>query len=442
MKNFILFIGSLIFYAWGEPIYVTLMLFSTVSDFLHGKKIEHNLLLGKKRNARIWLISSITINILVLGFFKYSDFLITIINNSTNSTIPLLNLALPIGISFYTFQTMSYTIDVYKKEVKAQNKIIDFGMFVTMFPQLIAGPIVKYKTIAPQIEERNSNIDHICDGMKRFLIGLSKKVLLANQIGLLWEEIQVLSNPSVLSSWMGVIAFGLQLYFDFSGYSDMAIGLGHIFGFTIPENFNYPYMAKSVTEFWRKWHISLSSWFKEYLYIPLGGNKGGAIKQYRNIVIVWLITGLWHGASWNFILWGMWFAIFLFIEKWLGERIEIIPRFLRHLYTLFVVFTSWAIFSITELSQVIEVLKNMFLCNGALLYNTEDFYRISNYWFLFLLLIIGSTNYPKKLVVFFEKKIPSIVYCGIEYVIFIAMLLITIAYIIGSSYNPFLYFIF
>ena len=316
-RNLVLFVSSLVFYAWGEPVYIVIMIFSTVFDYFNGLLIEKYRQKGQLKKTKIVLINSIIINLAILFFFKYTDFFINNINLLLSSNIQTLDLALPIGISFYTFQTMSYTIDVYRGEVKAQKNIISFGAFVVLFPQLVAGPIVRYKTIATQLDERKESQEQFANGVHRFIIGLGKKVLLANNIGLVWEQISSynIETLSTATAWIGAIAFSFQIYFDFSGYSDMAIGLGKMFGFNFLENFNYPYISKSITEFWRRWHISLGTWFKEYVYFPLGGNRGGKAKQIRNIFIVWGLTGFWHGASWNFVVWGLYFAVLLIFEK-------------------------------------------------------------------------------------------------------------------------------
>ncbi len=341
MRNIILFFGSLVFYAWGEPVYVLLMLFSTLSDYLHGRLIG---VCKSRKAARGLLISSLMINLGILGFFKYSDFLITMVNQLFGCSIPLLNLPLPIGISFYTFQTMSYIIDCYRGEVKVQKNFLDFGVYVTMFPQLIAGPIVKYRDVQDQLHERKADMEDIHYGCRRFIVGLAKKVLLANNLGLLWTEISgsSLETMTVLGACLGALAFAFQIYFDFSGYSDMAIGLGAVLGFRFPENFNYPYIAGSVTDFWRRWHISLSSWFREYVYIPLGGNRKGLPRQLLNILIVWVLTGIWHGAGWNFLLWGLWFALWLILEKLVLRRVlEVLPRTVGRLYTSLITLVTW-----------------------------------------------------------------------------------------------------
>ena len=329
MKNLVLFLGSLVFYAWGEPVYIFLMLFSTISDYVWGRLIEEY---RGKDHSRIFLLCSIGINLFILGFFKYADFLLQTVNTVFGTSIPLLKLPLPIGISFYTFQTMSYTIDVYRGEAPVQNNIISFGAYVSMFPQLIAGPIVRYQDIAAELNTRTESLERFSLGIRRFVVGLGKKVLLANQAGALWTEITAIlpADRSVLMVWMGILAFVFQISFDFSGYSDMAVGMGHMLGFHFPENFNYPYISKSITEFWRRWHISLGTWFKEYVYIPLGGNRKGGLLQVRNILVVWLLTGIWHGASINFLLWGIYFGLLLLLEKFvLMKYLKKLPSLLQ-----------------------------------------------------------------------------------------------------------------
>ena len=346
MKNLILFLGSLIFYAWGEPVYVLLMLFSTVVDYVHGRLLER---LRGKRGAKLVLLSSVVINLGVLCFFKYADFLIGSVNAVLGTKVPLLSLGLPIGISFYTFQTMSYTIDVYRGQAKVQRNLLDFGVYVAMFPQLIAGPIVKYRDVEKSMHHRSITLPDVSEGLKRFCMGLGKKVLLANNIGELWAFVSAmdLRRISMLTAWLGIVAFGFQIYFDFSGYSDMAIGLGRMLGFRFPENFNYPYISASVTEFWRRWHISLGSWFREYVYFPLGGSRRGLPKQLLNILVVWMLTGIWHGAGWNFLLWGLWFAFALMLEKlFLGRLLAWLPKGIGILYTLLVALAGWVLFAL------------------------------------------------------------------------------------------------
>ena len=346
-KNAILFAFSLLFYAWGEPIYVGLMIFSTVLDYCCGRAVEK---FRGTLKAKIGLLVSVIVNLSLLCLFKYADFLLGTVNGIFGCNIPLLNLPLPIGISFYTFQTMSYTIDVYRGDAKVQNNIISFGAYVSLFPQLIAGPIVRYQTIADQIDERTHSFDKFGEGVKRFVCGLGKKVLLANNIGLLWNTISGSSELSVVSAWLGIVAFAFQIYFDFSGYSDMAIGLGKMFGFDFLENFDHPYCSKSVTEFWRRWHISMGTWFRDYVYIPLGGNRKGLAIQLRNIAIVWLLTGFWHGASWNYVLWGVYFGLLLILEKFfLMDKLKKIPACIGHIYALLCVAVGWVLFAFEDI---------------------------------------------------------------------------------------------
>ena len=316
-RNVVLFLFSLFFYAWGEPKYVFLMLFSITMDYTVGRLIDKAKREGKPEKAKGSLLFSVFMNLGILGFFKYADFIIGSINAVSGLNLPLLNIPLPIGISFFTFQTMSYTIDVYRGNTEVQKNWISYGTYVSMFPQLIAGPIVQYKTIARQMKERRENLDDCTEGIHRFVVGVGKKVLLANNIGLLWDAAAALpvAELPVATAWLGALAYTFQIYFDFSGYSDMAIGLGKMFGFHFLENFNYPYISRSITEFWRRWHISLSSWFREYVYIPLGGNRKGLLKQVRNIFVVWMLTGIWHGAHWNYVLWGVYYGVLLILEN-------------------------------------------------------------------------------------------------------------------------------
>lgn len=445
LRNLILFVSSLIFYAWGEPIYVVIMLFSTVVDYSHGILVDRFKKAGNKHKAKLVVISSMVINLALLGFFKYSDFLIGNVNSIFGATIPLLGLALPIGISFYTFQTMSYTIDVYRGQAEVQRNIISFGAYVALFPQLIAGPIVQYKTIAKQLNSRSHTASGFSVGVSRFMMGLGKKVLLANNIGYLWEQVSAmdLNTLPALTAWLGIIAFSFQIYFDFSAYSDMAIGLGKMFGFDFLENFNYPYMSKSITEFWRRWHISLGTWFREYVYIPLGGNKKGIAKQIRNILIVWLLTGIWHGASWNFVAWGVYFGIILIIEKmFLLRQLEKAPTFVRRIYTLSLVLFSWVIFALDDFSVVLTYFKAMFGLNGAGLLNNQTVYLFTTNIIILIVLIIASTGYPKKWVEALFAKFESykLSLQVIKNVVFIGVFLLSLAYLVNASYNPFLYF--
>ncbi len=443
-RNALLFIVSLIFYAWGEPVYVTIMLFSTVVDFTHGLLVSRFKAQGRMRAARIVVASSMIINLSLLGFFKYTDFFLTNINALFGTDIQLLGLALPIGISFYTFQTMSYTIDVYRGDAHPQKNIIDFGAYVALFPQLIAGPIVQYKTVAEELNTRRENFDDFSNGVTRFMTGLGKKVLLANNAGLIWDSVLAsdTSTMPVLTAWIGIIAFAFQIYFDFSGYSDMAIGLGRMLGFHFLENFNYPYMSKSITEFWRRWHISLGTWFRDYVYIPLGGNRNGFAKQIRNIFVVWLLTGFWHGANWNFILWGVYFGILLVIEKlFLLKLIKKLPAVVSHVYTLFLVAISWAIFAIEDMSKLGSYIGAMFGAGGSLFDETSLYMLLTNA-LLLVILAIAATPGPKyvaqKLLARLgEGKVSATV---IKNAAFAVILIISTAYLVDASYNPFLYF--
>lgn len=435
MRNLVLFFGSLIFYAWGEPMYILLMLFSTVSDYIHGILIERNLEGEKQTAAKGLLISSMAINLLMLGFFKYSGMV-----------------ALPIGISFYTFQTMSYTIDVYRGQTKAQRDFIAFGAFVAMFPQLIAGPIVQYRTIAEALTKRREKAEDIIYGIRRFVLGLAKKVLLANQIGLLFTQITAIpiAELSTAGAWLGAVCFAFQIYYDFSGYSDMAVGLGAMLGFKFPENFRYPYLATSITEFWRRWHISLGNWFREYVYIPLGGNRKGQGRQILNILIVWALTGIWHGASWNYLIWGLWFAFFLITEKLFhkaaGSRTEHRQEKIRQqagricgrVYVWMVVLLGWVIFSFEDAGGMQEYLAVMFGQKGAGLTNSFVWYELYSQRLLLICLIFGATPLPAKAahLIMAKRKGRFVA----EAVVLAALALLSVAFIVDASYNPFLYF--
>lgn len=446
--------ASLIFYAWGEPVYVLLMLFSTVSDYWHGRRIDAAKKAGKPKAAKGFLISSIVINLAMLGFFKYADWLIGIFNNVTGCSVPLLALPLPLGISFYTFQTMSYSIDVYRGEAKVQTNMIDFGMFVSLFPQLIAGPIVRYADIEDRMKDRPLKAERMSEGALRFAVGLGKKVLLANQFGILWETITAAppAGMPVLTGWLGILAYGLQIYYDFSGYSDMAIGLGAIFGFQFPENFDHPYESRSVSEFFRRWHMTLQKWFASYVYYPLGGNRKGLKRQIFNLLVVWGLTGIWHGASGNFLAWGLYFGFWLVLEKvFLQRAFTRLPRVFGHLYTLIAVAFGWVLFTHTNLAEAGQYMARMLaiplsvpqgaaLAAGASagggIFNAQTWYLLFQYGGLLLLGAVGATNLP----VFLAKK------CRLDgkkwiSAIFIAiLLLLCMAYLVDASYNPFLYF--
>ena len=442
LRNTILLIVSLIFYAWGEPIYIILMLFSTVTDFVHGLLVERYR--NQPKKAKLVVLSSITINLGLLVFFKYSTFLLTNINLLFHTNFYIPQMSLPIGISFYTFQTMSYTIDVFRQEAKAKKNMIDLGAYVTMFPQLIAGPIVRYQTIANQLDHRVESEDLFAKGIWRFTIGLGKKVLLANNIGLLWNQIQLteMSDLSIVMAWLGLVAFGFQIYFDFSGYSDMAIGLGYLFGFELLENFNYPYISQSITEFWRRWHISLGSWFRDYVYIPLGGNRKGKKRMYLNLFIVWMLTGLWHGASWNFVLWGLYFGILIIIEKaFFFFFLSRAPRWMRHVYTIILLLIGWGLFAFEDFHQLINYFTVLFGLRNATWVNQETLYYLSQNIILFVLLTIASTPMIRLIgQKLFNSPYGSVIKAFIVPMICLLILIASTAYLVDSSYNPFLYF--
>lgn len=446
VRNLVLFLFSLFFYAWGEPRYVFLMLFSITMDFTIGRIIERCQKDGKPRGAKAALLVSVVVNLGILGFFKYADFIVGSINGVFGTSIPLPGIPLPIGISFFTFQTMSYTIDVYRKATEVQKKWINYGTYVSMFPQLIAGPIVQYKTIARQMmDDKRENTDDFVAGIQRFMVGVGKKVLLANNIGLLWDAVAAIpiTEVAALTAWLGAIGYAFQIYFDFSGYSDMAIGLGKMFGFHFLENFNYPYISKSITEFWRRWHISLSSWFREYVYIPLGGNRRGALRQVRNIAVVWLLTGIWHGAHWNYVLWGVYYGVLLLLEKFVfGRFLKKLPGVFQNFYTLFLVVISWVIFKCEDLSFCWEYLSAMFGGSGAGFINQETLYLLYNYAVLLVILILGSTTLPKRIVtgVLARMKQGSWLPVALKCLFCIAVFVLSVAYLVDATYNPFLYF--
>ena len=435
IKNSVLFIASLLFYAWGEPVYILIMLFSTVFDYCNGLALEKLERKNNQKGRRAILILSVAVNIGLLCFFKYTDFIIETVGSVGGLNLRPLGIALPIGISFYTFQTLSYTIDVYRKRVKAQHNIINFGMYICMFPQLIAGPIVRYADIEHQLEinQRKFNADKAVSGAVRFATGLAKKVLIANQAGALWSEISSQSVSSSAVAWLGTFAFALQIYFDFSGYSDMAIGLAKMLGFDLIENFDHPYMSKSVTEFWRRWHISLGTWFREYVYIPLGGNRKGLPRQIVNLFVVWFLTGLWHGAGWNFVLWGLYFFVLLVLEKlFLLKLLNKIPAVFGHIYALAAVLFSWAIFANDDFSKLGSFIKALFGANGA--YSADFAYYIKSFAFILIIGALFSTDYPIKL---FRKLTNS---QTVRIIIGVLLTVLSYLMLIGDSYNPFLYF--
>ena len=442
----ILLVASLFFYAWGEPVYILIMIFSTVFDFTNGLLLERFEERGKKRAKKVVLFISVAVNIGLLSFFKYADFVIENIDTIFGASISLLHIALPIGISFYTFQTLSYTIDVYRGEIRAQHNIISFGMYISMFPQLIAGPIVRYKSIATEIDERNIDPASIREGICRFIIGLSKKVLLANPMGEVWDEVILYrGNTSLLTALTGAVAFTLQIYFDFSGYSDMAIGIGRILGFTFPENFDHPYESRSITEFWRRWHMTLGTWFREYLYIPLGGNRKGLPRQILNLFIVWFLTGLWHGAGWNFILWGLYFFLWLVMEKlFLKKTLKRLPAAISHIYTMVVVIISWVIFACDDVSVLPGYLKSLFGASGMGIVDPEGLFLLRSYGVIFVIAIFLTTGFAsniyKNKMKLLASKGKTFISGGITAIIMILLYAASLIMVINGSYNPFLYF--
>lgn len=437
-RNLFLLIVSLVFYAWGEPKYVFLMIFSILINYVFGRLMDKNR--GRQKRMKLLLVLSVVIDLGLLSVFKYTDFIITNVNAIFGANFDLLNIALPIGISFYTFQAMSYTIDVYRDDVRVQKNLIDFGMYITMFPQLIAGPIVRYADVQDQLAERSVTTADFSEGIMRFVVGLGKKVLLANQMGAVWSDIYALGGDvSALMAWTGAIAYTFQIYFDFSGYSDMAIGLGRMFGFKFPENFRYPYQSVSITDFWRRWHITLSTWFKEYLYIPLGGNRRGLARQALNLLIVWSLTGFWHGAGWNFVMWGLYYFVILFIEKlFLLKALDKLPKFFRHVYALLLIIIGWVIFASDDVSVLLPYLGSMFGANGAI--GGMDVYTLLTKAVLLIICCIASTELPKKLFLSAAGAMNEKAAFTLKSVLTIALLALSMILLIGDSYNPFLYF--
>lgn len=438
LKNAVLLLSSLVFYAWGEPIYVLLMIFSVVSGYILGLLIEK---FREKRLGKVFLIVSVVISLGLLGYFKYADFFIANFNAVFGLSVPLLRIALPIGISFYTFQLLSYTIDVYRGTVAAQRNFITLAAYIALFPQLIAGPIVRYADVAAQLTSRTHSFDKIALGIRRFVLGLAKKILIANALGELCDIFRASGDKSVLFYWLYAVAFTLHIYFDFSGYSDMAIGLGKIFGFDFMENFRFPYISASITEFWRRWHISLGSWFRDYVYIPLGGNRVGKAKWLRNIFIVWLLTGFWHGAAWNFIVWGLLFAVLLVVEKlWLQKPLQK-TKVLKHIYVLFFVILSFVIFNATDMRQALFDLGAMFGAGNIPFYSAEWSYYLRSYAVILGLAVLGATPLPQKLLAAVRRRKAGETLLNIaEPIVLAALLLVMTAYLVDGSFNPFLYF--
>ncbi|MBE6955988.1 MAG: MBOAT family protein [Ruminococcaceae bacterium] len=437
-RNLVLLVASLFFYYWGEQEYVAIMFISTIIDYTHGVLVERFKEKGNITAAKWTVGSSIFFNLALLIFFKYWDFLAGSLQ-AIGIPAPILGIHLPIGISFYTFQTMSYTVDVYRGDARAQRSILNFGTFVTLFPQLIAGPIIKYKDLGDQIDERTTSVDKFAAGVQIFMVGLGKKLLLANNVGMLWDSYKAMApgELTVAGAWLGIIAFSLQLYFDFSGYSDMATGLGRMFGFEFLENFNYPYISKSITEFWRRWHISLGTWFREYLYIPLGGNRCSKPRWIFNLLMVWAATGIWHGASWNYLIWGLYFFVLLVLEKFLlGKWLKKAPAVVAHVYTLFLVLVSWAIFALEDFGQMSAYLRVMFGLGGVPGVNSTFIYYLTSYLPILAVAVLAATPAGKRL----YQKLPATAQKVVCLVLVIAGLMVCTGYLVASTYNPFLYF--
>ena len=439
-RNATLFLTSLIFYGWGEPLYVFLMLFTITVDyffgFMVGKYRETN-----RRRAKGYMIAAIVINLAILGFFKYANLALDTVAALTGAKVAHLNVALPVGISFYTFQALSYVIDVYRMDANAQRNYTAFGTYVTLFPQLIAGPIVRYQDVDDQLRSRTHSAELFASGVRTLAAGMGKKVLLANAAGEIWSRISEAPETTVAAAWLGIIMYTFQIYFDFSGYSDMAIGLGKMMGFSFRENFYYPYMAASVTDFWRRWHISLSTWFREYVYIPLGGNRRGRGRQIFNLLAVWFLTGLWHGASWNFVLWGLYYFVLLMLEKiFLLKLLDKLPRFVGHVYTLITVVFGWLLFVSTDFAAGVEYLATLFGFGRATAFIDAGgaFDWISSL-ILLAILIIASTPYPKKWLYKLWEKYDAPVR-AVTAILCLAVFFIAVAYLVNSSYNPFLYY--
>ena len=430
-KNSVLLLSSLFFYGWGEPKLLLLMVLTIAVFYLCGLAIGYS-----ERYKKAWLILSIAVGVGLLGLFKYADFFISSVNAATGMSLPLLKLALPVGISFYTFQCLSYTVDVYRGAVKPQKNPISFGAYVALFPQLIAGPIVRYADVARELEERTHSWENVGTGLRRFIVGLSKKVILADNLAMLTKLYRDSTAPSVTFAWLYAIAFTLNIYFDFSGYSDMAIGLGRMFGFHFPENFNYPYLSKSVTEFWRRWHISLGSWFRDYVYIPLGGNRVSRTKWVRNILTVWMLTGLWHGAAWNFVLWGLLFAALLLVEKAL-PGLQRLPGFLRHGYVLLAVILSFVLFNADTLTQAGSDFAALFGLAGLPLFTKETGYYLRSYAPVLVIACVGAAPVVKTAA---QKLGEKRLIQAVEPVLWLGLLLVCTAYLVDGSFSPFLYF--
>ena len=438
-RNLTLLALNLVFYAWGEPVYILIMFASTAIDYTHGMLVDKCKRRGNDKGARLAVCSSVFFNLALLFFFKYWDFIAGSLASLGLPFMPRLGLSLPIGISFYTFQTMSYTIDVYRGDAKAQRSILNFGTFVTLFPQLIAGPIIKYKDLGDQIDHRDHLVERFASGVQTFVVGLGKKVLLANNLGMLWDAYKALpvSELTTAGAWLGILAFSFQLYFDFSGYSDMAVGLGRMLGFEFGKNFDYPYISRSLTEFWRRWHISLGSWFREYLYIPLGGNRVSRPRLLLNLMIVWAATGIWHGASWNFLLWGLYYGLLLVVEKFfLSALMERWPNWLRHIYALFFIAIGWALFAVEDFSHLGPYLSAMLGFARGGLADGAFFYYLRSYLPTLVIAGIASTPLAKNAWDRLGEK-PRMILLPL---LLLSGLLLCTCYLVDATYNPFLYF--
>jgi alginate O-acetyltransferase complex protein AlgI len=438
-KNIILLISGLFFYAWGEPIYVFVMILSSAIDYFAGRFIDKYD--DNEKLRRVFLLVSVVMNLGLLAVFKYSSFFIGVFNDLSGFAIPDPKLPLPIGISFYTFQSMSYTIDLYRRHIKVQKNFFSFTSYVTLFPQIVAGPIVRYADVANEIDNRTVTTDLVSDGIGLFLKGLGKKVLIANNIGVLWSTIKVMdyTQISALTAWLGILAFTFQIYYDFSGYSDMAVGLGKMLGFHFPQNFNHPYQSRSISEFWRRWHITLGTWFREYVYIPLGGNRKGISRTCINLLITWTLTGFWHGASFNFLLWGLYFGILIVIERLgFGKILEKIPPIFSTLYTFLIVVFGWVLFDTATLPDAARYLLAMFGANGIFA-DSNALYFLASYAFFFVIAAIGSFDlFDKSVNILREKK--EKLYLWAKPITFAAIFFICTAYLVNATYNPFLYF--
>ena len=438
-RNLVLLIFNLIFYAWGEPVYIIIMFASIAIDYTHGLIVTRCKRKGNLRGAKGAVASSVIFNLALLFFFKYWDFIAGSLAAIGLNFMPVLGLGLPIGISFYTFQTMSYTIDVYRGDAQAQKSIVNFGTFVTLFPQLIAGPIIRYKDLDDQLRQRDHTADKFASGVQIFVIGLAKKVLLANNIGMLWDVYKAtpVSQLTVAGAWLGVLAFAFQIYFDFCGYSEMAIGLGRMLGFEFLKNFDYPYISRSITEFWRRWHISLGSWFREYLYIPLGGNRVSKPRLLFNLMVVWAATGIWHGASWNFLLWGLYYGVLLVVEKFfLSQWMEKWPGWLRHGYALFFIAIGWTLFAVEDFSHLGPYLRAMFGLAGGGLMNGAALYYLRSYLPMLIIAALSATPLGKTLWDRLGERSRKVLLP----ILLMAGLLICTCYLVDATYNPFLYF--